>query len=97
MNRAKPTLYDIEIAEFNSAGIQALAAQCGITHMRRLTGGYVEGYEWQPDFWVGFYALPHPRRKGWEFRVGDTDAGPVWEEADPQEFAELARLCGVEL
>ena len=87
--------YNIEIAEFNSAGIKAEAKALGITHMREIGGGYVEGHEGEADWYVGFYALPHP--KGWEFRVANTNADPVWEEADEQAFAELAESCGVEL
>lgn len=87
--------YDIEIAEFNSAGIRAEAESLGITHMRSIGGGYAEGHDGEADYYVGFYALPHP--KGWEFRVANTNGDPVWEEADEAGFAELAESCGVEL
>lgn len=87
--------YDIEIAEFNSAGIRAEAKIHGITHMREIVGGYIEGHEGEADWYVGFYALLHP--KGWEFRVADTNADPVWEESDAEEFANLAAQCGVDL
>lgn len=87
--------YDIEIAEFNSAGIRSEAEALGITHMRSIGGGYAAGHEGQADYYVGFYAMPHPH--GWEFRVANTNGDPVWEEADQQAFTELAESCGVEL
>ena len=87
--------YDIDISEFNSAGIKAQAESLGITHMREIGGGYVAGHEGEVDWYIGFYALPHP--KGWEFRVANTNSDPVWEECDEQAFAELAKDCGVEL
>ena len=86
--------YEIEISEFNSSGIRAEAERLGITHMRRLGGGYADGNN-NPDYYVGFYALPHPG--GWEFRVANTNGNPVWEEEDEQGFSELAESCGVEL
>lgn len=82
--------YDIAIADFNSAGIRAVARELGITHMRLL------GISGEGDHRVGFYALPHPRR-GWEIRVANTNGDPVWEEEDAQEFAELAEECGINL
>jgi hypothetical protein len=87
--------YNIGIAEFNSTGIRSEAEALGITHMRSIGGGYAEGHEGEADYYVGFYALPHPN--GQEFRVANTNGDPVWEEADPQGFAELAESCGVEL
>lgn len=87
--------YPIEIANFNSSGIRHEAKQLGITHMRKIGSGYAEGHVGEADYWIGFYALPHP--KGWEFRVADTNADPVWEEANSQAFAELADSCGVEI
>lgn len=92
---SKMKTYDIEISEFNSAGIRAEAKKHGITHMREIGSGYVEGHEGEADWFIGFYALLNP--KGWEFRVADTNADPVWEEVDQQAFAELAESCGVEL
>lgn len=89
------TAYDIVIAGFNSAGIRAEAESVGITHMRSIGGGYAEGHEGEADYYVGFYALPHPG--GWEFRVANTNGAPVWEEAYPAAFAALAESCGVEL
>lgn len=74
--------YEIEIAEFNSAGIRAEAAKHGITHMRYL-GGNNE---------IGIYALP--LQNGAEIRVANTNGDPVWEEADTQEFAKLLEEIG---
>lgn len=88
-------IYDIEIAEFNSAGIRAEAKALGITHMRSVGGGYVEGHEGEADYYVGFYALPHPY--GWEYRVANTNGDPVWEGPEGAGFAELAESCGVPL
>lgn len=87
--------YEIEIAEFNSAGIQSEAAKNGITHMHFIGGGYADGHDGEADWYVGFYALPHP--KYGDFRVANTNADPVWEEADGQAFADLAESCGVEI
>ena len=87
--------YEIEIAEFNSAGIRAEAKKQGITHMREIGRGYVEGHDGDADWFIRFYALPNP--KGWEFRVADTNSDPVWEDVDQQDFADLAESCGVEL
>ena len=85
--------YNIEIANFNSAGIRAEAARNGITHMRHIGSGYA-GDE-NADSRIDFYALPHP--KYGEFRVADTNGDPIWEEADAQAFADLAEECGVEI
>lgn len=90
------TKYDIEIAEFNSSGIKAEALRAGITHMRKVGGGFVEGHEGEADWYVGFYAMLN-KKEGWEYRVANTNADPVWEEADAQAFADLAEQCGVEL
>lgn len=88
--------YDIEIAEFNSAGIRAEAARHKMaTHMRMIGGGYASGHEGQADYYVGFYAIPD--RLGREVRVANTNGDPVWEETDPQAFADLAESCGVEI
>lgn len=87
--------YPIDISKFNSAGIRAEARILHITHMREIGGGYIEGHEGQADYYVGFYALPHP--EGWEFRVADTNGDPVWEETDHNAFGELAADCGVSL
>ncbi len=88
-------VYDIEIAEFNSSGIRAEAKKAGITHMRKIGGGFVEGHENEADWYVGFYAIPHP--KYGDFRVANTNGDPVWEENDAQAFADLAEQCGVEI
>lgn len=88
------TIYDIEIANFNSAGIRAEAARSGVTHMRHLGSGYAGGSD-DADARVDFYALNHP--KFGEFRVADTNGDPVWEECDAQAFADLAEECGVEI
>lgn len=86
--------YDIEIAGFNSAGIRAEAALHKMaTHMRKIGGGYVAGHEGQADYFIGFYAIPG--RLGREVRVANTNGDPVWEEADPQAFADIAESCGV--
>ena len=87
--------YSIEIANFNSADIRAEARALGITHMRAIGVGCPEGREDQADYRVDFYALPHP--DGYEFRVANTNGDPVWDEADPQAFADLAESCGVAL
>lgn len=86
--------YDINISEFNSAGIRNEAQQNGITHMREIGGGQYEGCE-GADAYVGFYAMPDPNFPGAEVRVANTNGDPVWEEADPAVFAELAQACGV--
>ena len=88
-------VYDIEIAEFNSSGIRAEAKKAGITHMRKIGGGFVEGHENEADWYVGFYAIPHP--KYGDFRVANTNGDPVWEENDAQAFADLAEQCGVKI
>ena len=89
------TKYDIEIEDFGSAGIEEFARDLNITHMRHLGGAMVGGGEFcgNPPSRVDFYALPHPA--GWEVRVANTNADPVWE--DEPGFAELAEECGVEL
>lgn len=85
--------YNINTQEFNSADIRAEALAVGATAMRFIGGGYVAGHDGEADYYVGFYAIPHPG--GWEFRVANTNGDPVWEEADRQAFAELADACGL--
>lgn len=87
--------YDIKISDFNSAGIREQAESLGIDRMREIGGGYVAGHEGESDWYIGFYALPHP--EGWEFRAANTNSDPIWEESDEQAFAELAKDCGVEI
>lgn len=87
--------YEIEIAEFNSAGIRAAAARYDITHMHFIGGGYADGHDGEADWYIGFYALPHP--KYGDFLVATTNADPVWQEEDAQAFADLAVSCGVQL
>ena len=88
--------YDIDVAEFNSAGIRAEALRAGITHMRKVGGGFVSGHEGAADWYVGFYAMLN-KKEGCEYRVANTNGDPVWEEQDTQAFADLAEQCGVEL
>lgn len=88
--------YDINISEFNGAGIKSAAAEAGITHMREIGGGQADGRE-GADNYVAFYALPDPNFPGAEIRVANTNGDPVWEESDPSVFAELAEQCGVSL
>lgn len=42
-------LYDISIEDVNSGGICAVARELGITHMRKIGGGYISGREGNPD------------------------------------------------
>jgi len=86
--------YEIEIAEYNSSGIRAIARQAGISHMRLIGSGYLPGHEDQPDYRITFFALPY---QGYEMRVADTNGDPIWEEEDQQYFAELAKSVGVTL
>ena len=88
--------YDIKISEFNSAGICAAAHELRIKYMRLIGGGYIKEHEGECDWYVSFYALPHPNGK-WEFRVANTNSDPIWEEADTEEFADLAQRCNVEI
>lgn len=93
--------YDIEIAEFNSAGIRSVAKEIGVTHMRFIGGGYSKGvnengeatisHEGEADWYVGFYELENGDL------VANTNGDPVWEEQDAGVFAELAESCDVEL
>lgn len=85
--------YDVEIAEYNSADIRYEGAQVGATHMRLIGEGYHLGRQ-EADAKVRFFAIPGPHG---EFRVADTNGDPVWENNDPQGFAELAESCGVEI
>ena len=83
--------YEIEIQDFNSSGILATARSTGTTHMRHLGAGFaVPG---DCNSLINFYALPH--KNGYEYRVADTNGDPLWEECDPQAFADIANQCGV--
>lgn len=81
--------YDIEISEYNSAGIKGEAAAHGITHMRWIASGY---------FWDGIakgtlFALPV---EGGESRVLDIAEGPVWEDAEnASEWCDTLRQYGL--
>lgn len=86
----------IRVALLSSQGIKIEAAKYGITVADRIGGGYCEGHENNPDWYVGFYSLINPINK-LEFRVADTNGDPLWEEEYPDLFADLARQCGVEI
>ena len=58
--------YDIEIADFNSAGIREAAAEIGATHMRNIATG------------VGATLYAIPQGSG-EILVLNTNSEPVWE------------------
>lgn len=84
------TEYPIEIAKYNSAGIRAEAKSAGITHMREVAAGRDERGNAATVF-----ALP--TREGWEVRVLDTNADPVWEEADRADFLAATAGYGIDL
>ncbi len=81
--------YDIEISEFNSAGIRSVAKECGMKRMRFIGGGYAKGHDGEADWYVSFYELSSGDL------VANTNGDPVWQEQDPGGFAELAESCGV--
>lgn len=85
--------YNILIAEYNSAGIRAIALECGATRMRHLGTGHSDGNLDNPNSAVSFYELLGS--DGFPYRVADTNGDPVWEDEDSQAFAELAHGCGV--
>ena len=86
--------YEILIEYYNSSCIRAIARQAGIKRMRLIGSGYLPGHEDQPDYRITFLALPH---QGYEMLVADTNGDPIWEDEDPQYFAELAESVGVTL
>ena len=82
--------YDIEIAEFNSAGIREVAAEIGATRMRKIaTGSFDTG---SGEVGATLYAIPDGSG---EIRVLDTNADPIFEDADPCAFAEALECYGI--
>jgi hypothetical protein len=79
--------YDVEIAEYNSAGIRTVAAEIGATHMRKIAAGDMNGAR------AILFAMH--TKDGYEIRVLDTNADPVWEEEDPSVFAETLQEYGI--
>lgn len=80
--------YDVEIADYNSAGIREIAAQIGATHMRQIAAGSLNGERGV------LFALSC---NGDEIRVLDTNADPVWEEEDAAAFAGTLEEYGIAL
>lgn len=78
--------YEIEIANYNSAGIQSLAAEIGATHMRQIATGMLDSAS------ANLFAIPTTVG---EIRVIDTNAEPVWEEDDSQAFAATLKAYGL--
>ena len=92
-------VYDIEISESSSSGIQTAAEALGVTHMREVDSGYARNVDadgestidttGEPDSLVTLYELSNGTR------VLQTNADPVWEEEDG--FRELAESADIVL
>ena len=89
--------YDIEIADFNSAGIRAEAKRIGITHMRFIGSGRPDHHPnvCDADATVCVYALPDPQYPGLEILVADTNADPIWRDCDESDWHELMESVGL--
>ena len=76
--------YPILIADYNSSGIRAEAARAGITHMREIARDGID------DNCIVIFALP---LEGAEIQVADTNADPIWREADEQGWQKMLDDC----
>ena len=83
------TNYPTSIEDINSSYIKLELAPLGITHLRFLA----EGGEGENHVSVWAFA----GSDGIESRVINTNAEPIWEEGDPEDFADLIADLGIEL
>jgi len=67
----------INLTEINSAGLRAQGKKDGITEVQRIGDNGKTGDAKFTAYWFG------------PVRVIDTNADPVWEESDPEGFAEM--------
>jgi len=76
----------VPIEDINSSYIQAEAKSHGITYARFI------GEAGEGEMHITVWGLTGA--DGFEFRVAETNGGPVWEEQDLEEFAELLGSVG---
>jgi hypothetical protein len=73
----------MKIEDINSAGIRAQGRKDGISEVTKLGDNGKSG-----DHKVTIYQFG-------DVRVADTNGDPVWEESDPESFAEILEQCGL--
>ena len=78
----------ISIDDINSSGIRYEAERMGVTTATIIGRG--EAVEGNGNSHCTFYRVG-------DVRVAQTNGDPVWEESMPEDFAELAEACGVDL
>ena len=78
----------VQIKDFNSAGAQAIAKQIGATECRFIFDNGAQG-DAMISVWemVGADGTPHI--------FAETNADPIWEDEDPQAFADLMQTMDV--